>query len=378
MKHAVTYELIHKDKYTGARRGVLHTPHGDVQTPVFMPVGTQATVKAMKPEDVAALGHEGAGIILSNTYHLYLRPGHELVRMAGGLHSFMNWNRAILTDSGGFQVFSLGDLRKITEEGVSFRSYIDGSRHMFTPEKSIEVQNALGADIIMAFDECAPPDSDYKYIKESQARTSRWLRRCKEAHKRPEDQALFGIMQGGFFKDLRQQSADEIVALDLPGYAIGGISVGEPKEKYVGVLDYAVDMLPSDKPRYVMGIGTPDYILEAVEHGVDMFDCVEPTRLARHGMAMTSRGRINIDNAKYFDDFSPIDPECDCYCCRNYSKAYIRHLFKQKSPEILGSMLLAEHNLYFLVRLAEKMRRTIEEDRFMEFKKEFLDSYGSK
>ena len=376
MHKAITYDLIKKDKNSAARRGVIHTPHGDVQTPVFMPVGTQATVKAMKPEDVASLGHEGAQIILANTYHLYLRPGHELVEKAGGLHKFMNWERAILTDSGGFQVFSLGDLRKITEEGVTFRSYIDGSRHMFTPESSMEVQNALGADIIMAFDECAPPDADYEYIAKSQARTTRWLKRCAEAHKRPDDQALFGIMQGGFFKDLRQQSADAIVEMDLPGYAIGGISVGEPKEKYVGVLDYAVDMLPADRPRYVMGIGTPDYILEAVEHGVDMFDCVEPTRLARHGMAMTSRGRLNINNAQYFDDFDPIDPECDCYCCRNYSRAYVRHLFRQKNPEILGSMLLAEHNLHFLVRLAENIRKAIEEDRFPEFKKEFLDKYG--
>ena len=375
MKKAITYELIHKDAHTAARRGVMHTPHGDVQTPVFMPVGTQATVKAMKPEDVAGLGHEGAHIILANTYHLYLRPGHELVQKAGGLHKFMNWNRAILTDSGGFQVFSLGDLRKITEEGVSFRSYIDGSKHMFTPESSMEVQNALGADIIMAFDECAPPDADYDYIKKSQARTSRWLKRCADAHRRPEDQALFGIMQGGFFKDLREESAKAIVDLDLPGYAIGGISVGEPKEKYVGVLDYAVEMLPADRPRYVMGIGTPDYILEAVEHGVDMFDCVEPTRLARHGMAMTSHGRLNIDNASCFDDFSPVDPECDCYCCRNYSRAYVRHLFHQKSPEILGAMLLAEHNLHFLVRLSENIRKAIEEDRFAEFKKEFLDKY---
>ncbi len=378
MKNALTYELLKKDKYSAARRGVMHTPHGDVQTPVFMPVGTQATVKAMKPEDVAKLGHEGVDIILSNTYHLYLRPGHELVKKAGGLHKFMNWNKAILTDSGGFQVFSLGDLRKITEEGVTFRSYIDGSKHMFTPESSIEVQNALGADIIMAFDECAPPDADYKYIKASQARTTRWLARCKEVHKRTEAQALFGIMQGGFFKDLREESGKAITDMDLPGYAIGGISVGEPKEKYVGVLDYAVDMLPADKPRYVMGIGTPDYILEAVEHGVDMFDCVEPTRLARHGMAMTSRGRLNINNAQYFDDFTPLDSECDCYCCRNYSRAYVRHLFRQKSPEILGSMLLAEHNLYFLVRLAENIRKSIEEDRFLEFKKEFLEKYGCK
>ncbi len=374
MEKAVTYEFIKRDAKCKARRGIMHTPHGDVQTPVFMPVGTQGTVKAMKPEDVAKLGHEGASILLGNTYHLYLRPGHELVKAAGGLHKFMNWNGAILTDSGGFQVFSLGKLRKITEEGVKFRSYIDGSSHMFTPENSIEIQNALGADIIMAFDECAPPDADYRYIKESQARTTRWLKRCVEAHKNTEKQALFGIMQGGFFEDLRRESAEEIVALDLPGYAIGGISVGEPKEKYVGVLEYAVDLLPEDKPRYVMGIGTPDYILEAVEHGVDMFDCVEPTRLARHGMAMTSHGRIGLDKGRFKEDFGPVDPECDCYTCRNYTRAYVHHLVKEN--EILGSMLLSEHNLYFLVRLAEEIRKAIDEDRFLEFKKEFLEKYG--
>ena len=373
MKDAVTFDLIKTDAGSKARRGVMHTPHGDVQTPVFMPVGTQATVKAMKPEAVAALGHEGTNILLANTYHLYLRPGHELVKKAGGLHKFMNWNGAILTDSGGFQVFSLGKLRKITEEGVVFRSYIDGSKHMFTPENSMQVQNALGADIIMAFDECAPPDADRRYIEESQARTSRWLRRCVLAHENTQAQSLFGIMQGGFFEDLRKESAKAIVDLDLPGYAIGGISVGEPKEKYVGVLDYAVDLLPVNKPRYVMGIGTPDYILEAVEHGVDMFDCVEPTRLARHGMAMTSRGRISLDKSRFSDDLEPVDPECDCYCCRNYSRAYVRHLVKQN--EIFGAMLLSEHNLNFLVRLAENIRKAIEEDRFTEFKIEFLEKY---
>ncbi len=374
MKQPVTYELIKKDSKTKARRGVIHTLHGDIQTPVFMPVGTQATVKAMKPEDVANAGHEGTNIILSNTYHLYLRPGHDIVKKAGGLHKFMNWNGAILTDSGGFQVCSLGKLRKITEEGVAFRSYIDGSKHMFSPEKSIEVQNALGADIIMAFDECAPHDADYRYIKESQARTTRWLKRCVEAHKNPETQALFGIMQGGFFEDLRRESAEEIVALDLPGYAIGGISVGETKDRYVGVLQYAVDLLPENKPRYVMGIGTPDYILEAVENGVDMFDCVEPTRLARHGMAMTNHGRLGLDKGRFKDDFGPIDPECDCYACRHYSRAYIHHLVKQN--EIFGAMLLSEHNINFLVRLAENIRKAIEEDRFSEFKKEFLEQYG--
>ncbi len=373
MKHAVTYELIKKDAHSAARRGVMHTPHGDVQTPVFMPVGTQATVKAMKPEDVAKLGENGAHIILANTYHLYLRPGHEIVKKAGGLHRFMNWDRAILTDSGGFQVFSLGKLRKISEEGVKFKSYIDGSSHMFTPENSMEVQNALGADIIMAFDECAPPNADYRYIKESQARTTRWLRRCVDAHHNTEKQALFGIMQGGFFKDLREESAKAIVDMDLPGYAIGGISVGETKEEYVGVLDYAVDMLPENKPRYVMGIGTPDYILEAIEHGVDMFDCVEPTRLARHGMAMTDHGRLSLDKAPFKEDFRPIDEGCNCYACRNYSRAYIHHLVREN--EIFGAMLLSEHNLNFLVRLAEKSRKAIEEDRFTQFKKEFLFEY---
>ena len=371
MKHAVTYECIKKDEKTGARRGVLHTPHGDVQTPAFMPVGTQATVKAMLPEQVEDTGAE---ILLCNTYHLYLRPGSEVVKEAGGLHKFMNWNKPILTDSGGFQVFSLGKLRKITEEGASFSSHIDGSKHMLSPEKSIEVQNNLGSDIIMAFDECVEPKANRKYIEESQARTTRWLKRCIEAHKRPEDQALFGIMQGGFYKDLREESAKAIVDLDLPGYAIGGISVGETKEEYIGVLDYAVDLLPADKPRYVMGIGTPDYIFEAVEHGVDMFDCVEPTRIARHGMATTSHGRINIKNAKYEHDFGPLDSQCQCYTCRNYSRAYLRHVYK--AEEMIAATLLSIHNIRFLEHMMEDMRRAIEEDGFLEFKKDFFDGYG--
>lgn len=374
MKDAVTFELLKTDKKTGARRGVLHTPHGDVQTPVFMPVGTQATVKAMKPEDVANLGHEGAHILLSNTYHLYLRPGHELVKKAGGLHKFMNWNGAILTDSGGFQVFSLGDLRKITEEGVKFRSYIDGSTHFFTPEKSMEVQNALGSDIIMAFDECVPYPAEHDYVEKSLNRTTRWLKRCKEAHKNTENQSLFGIMQGGVYKDLRAESARQIVDLDLPGYAIGGLSVGEPKEIMYDVMDDCVERLPKEKPRYLMGVGSPDCILEGVERGIDMFDCVLPTRVARNGMAMTSHGRVNIKNAKYEEDFTPLDSECDCYCCRNYSRAYLRHLFK--SDEIMSSMLLSEHNLHFLVRLAENIRQAIDEDRFAEFKQEFTEKYG--
>ncbi|WP_303857146.1 tRNA guanosine(34) transglycosylase Tgt [Aminicella lysinilytica] len=371
MTNAVTYELIHRDKKTGARRGVIHTPHGDIQTPVFMPVGTQGAVKAMRPEQVADMGAE---IILANTYHLYLRPGHEIVREAGGLHKFMNWDRAILTDSGGFQVFSLGQLRKITEEGVSFQSHIDGSRHMLSPEKAVEIQNALGSDIMMAFDECAPYPADREYIKDSMERTCRWLERCKAAHKDVERQSLFGIMQGGMYKDLRRESAERIVDLDLPGYSIGGLSVGEPKELMLDILDDCVDLLPEDKPRYLMGIGTPDYLFEGVERGLDMFDCVEPTRIARHGLATTSHGRINIKNAKFERDFTPLDPECDCYTCRNYSRAYIRHMMK--SGEMMSAMLISNHNLHFLIHMMAGIREAIEEDRFTEFKKEFYEKYG--
>lgn len=369
---AVTYELIKKDPRTRARRGRLHTPHGTIETPVFMPVGTAGTVKAMLPEEVKSLGAE---IILSNTYHLYLRPGHEIVREAGGLHKFMNWDRPILTDSGGFQVFSLGAMRKISEEGVKFRSHIDGSSHMLTPEKSIEVQNALGSDIMMAFDECAPYPADYSYVKNSLERTTRWLKRCKEAHKNTEKQSLFGIMQGGMYKDLRYQSAMEIVELDLPGYAIGGLSVGEPRELMYEVLDYATDYLPQDKPRYVMGVGTPDHLFEGVERGVDMFDCVLPTRLARNGSALTSHGKVNIKNAKFERDFTPLDHECDCYVCRNYSRAYLRHLFK--ANEILSSMLLSYHNLHFLVHTMQNIREAIEQDRFLEYKREFYMKYDN-
>ncbi len=368
---AVTYELIKKDSRTKARRGRVNTPHGPIETPVFMPVGTAGTVKAMKPEEVRDMG---AQIILGNTYHLYLRPGHEVVKAAGGLHKFMNWERAILTDSGGFQVFSLGAMRKISEEGVEFRSHIDGSKHMLSPEKSMEIQNALGSDIMMAFDECAPYPANRNYVKNSLERTTRWLKRCKEYHKNTEQQSLFGIMQGGMYKDLRKQSAEEIVELDLPGYAIGGLSVGEPKEIMYEVMDDCVDYLPADKPRYLMGVGSPDCLFEGVERGIDMFDCVLPTRIARHGMAMTSQGRVNIKNAKYERDFTPLDPNCDCYTCRNYSKAYLRHLFK--SDEILSSMLMTTHNLHFLVNTMAGIRKAIEEDRFLEYKKEFYDSYG--
>lgn len=285
MKPAVTYELLHIDKNSGARRGIVHTPHGDIETPIFMPVGTQATVKSMTPEELE--NEVKAQIILSNTYHLYLRPGHEIVKEAGGLHRFMNWNKPILTDCGGFQVFSLSDLRTITEDGVEFKSHLDGSKHFFSPEKVMQIEEALGADIIMSFDECCPYPSTYEYTKDSMERTTRWAIRCKEAHKRAEDQALFGIIQGGFYEDLREKSAKDLIDLDFPGYAIGGISVGEPKEEFLKMLRFTTPLMPEDKPRYLMGVGTPDYLIEAALAGMDMCDCVLPTRIARNGTAMT-------------------------------------------------------------------------------------------
>ena len=371
MKQAITYELLHEDKNSGARRGIVHTPHGDIQTPVFMPVGTQATVKSMTPEEVKALG---AQIILSNTYHLYLRPGEKIVKEAGGLHKFMNWDKPILTDCGGFQVFSLSDLRTISEDGVEFRSHLDGSKHMFTPEKVMQIEEDLGADIIMSFDECCPYPSTYEYTKNSMERTTRWAIRCKEAHKNVENQRLFGIIQGGFFNDLRKQSAEELIKLDFPGYAIGGISVGEPKEEFLDILRYTTPLMPKDKPRYLMGVGTPDYLIEAALSGIDMCDCVLPTRIARNGTAMTWNGKVVIRNATYERDFSPLDPECDCYACRNYTRAYIRHLVKTK--EILGTRLLSTHNLYFLTKLMERVRIEIENDNLINFKNEFYKKYG--
>lgn len=367
---AIGFELIKEDRGTKARRGRVTTPHGTIETPVFMPVGTAATVKAVKPDELERLN---AQIILSNTYHLFLRPGHDIVREAGGLHSFMGWDRPILTDSGGFQVFSLAEMRKITESGVEFRSHIDGSKRFLSPEISIEVQNALGSDIIMAFDECLPYPADRAYAESSMERTTRWLHRCKEAHKDTEKQSLFGIMQGGMYKDLRRKSAESIAELDLPGYAVGGLSVGEPKELMYEILDSCAEILPREKPRYLMGVGTPDAILEGVGMGIDMFDCVLPTREARHGAAMTSNGRISLKNAKYERDFSPLDPGCDCDTCRHYSKAYIRHLFK--SGEILSAMLLSVHNLRFLTRLMERIRESIEEGRFISLKKEVMERY---
>jgi queuine tRNA-ribosyltransferase len=366
------YELIKQCKQSGARLGKFHTPHGVINTPIFMPVGTQATVKSIIPEELKEMNAE---IILSNTYHLFLRPGHELIEKAGGLHKFMNWDRPILTDSGGFQVFSLGDLRKITEEGVEFRSHIDGSKKFLSPEKAVEVQNSLGSDIMMAFDECAPYPADREYVKNSLERTTRWLKRCNDAHKNRDKQALFGIVQGGMYKDLRELSAAQITELDLPGYAVGGLSVGEPKDLMYEVLDYTVPLLPENKPRYLMGVGTPDCLFEGVLRGIDMFDCVLPTRIARNGTAMTSQGKVVIKNAKYFDDFSPLDEECDCYTCRNYSKAYLRHLYK--SGEILSARLLSYHNLYFLINLMKNIRKAIEEDRLLDYKKEFFSKYNS-
>ncbi|QSX06412.1 tRNA guanosine(34) transglycosylase Tgt [Sedimentibacter sp. zth1] len=366
-----SFELLKESKECKARLGKIHTNHGDIETPIFMPVGTKATVKAMTPEELKEIE---AQIILSNTYHLYLRPGHDLVKEAGGLHKFMNWDRPILTDSGGFQVFSLNNLRKISEEGVEFRSHVDGSKHFISPEKSMEIQNCLGSDIMMAFDECVPYPATYEYTKASMERTTRWAKRCKEYHKNIENQALFGIVQGGMYKDLRTESVKQITELNLPGYAVGGLSVGEPKDIMIEMLDHTVEQLPKDKPRYLMGVGTPDYLFEAVENGIDMADCVLPTRMARNGAFLTSTGVVTIKNAKYRHDFGPVDNECNCYTCRNYSKAYLRHLFKEN--EILGARLASTHNLYFLLNLMKNIRMSIKEDNFLQYKKEFYSKYG--
>jgi queuine tRNA-ribosyltransferase len=367
---AVKYELIKTCKQSGARLGRLHTPHGTIDTPIFMPVGTQATVKTMSPEELKEMN---AQIILSNTYHLFLRPGHDIVREAGGLHAFMNWDRPILTDSGGFQVFSLSKLRDITEEGVTFRSHISGEKLFIGPEKAMEIQNALGADIIMAFDECPPYPADREYVKASTERTYRWLKRCMKAHQRPAEQALFGIVQGGMYQDLREESARQLVDLDLPGYAVGGLSVGESKELMYEVLDYTTPLLPEHKPRYLMGVGSPDALIEGSIRGIDMFDCVLPTRIARNGTAMTSQGRVVVRNAKYARDFTALDPECDCYTCRNYTKAYLRHLIK--ADETFGLRLITYHNLYFLLELMKQVRLAILEDRLLDFRDAFMMKY---
>ena len=367
------YELIKKDKYTNARVGVIHTASGDIPTPIFMPVGTVGTVKTMTVDDLKEMG---AKIILGNTYHLYLKPGMDIMKKAGGLHNFMNWDGPILTDSGGFQVFSLADNRKISEDGVMFRSHIDGSKHFFTPEKSIEIQNDIHSDIMMSFDECVDANASYDYVKNSLERTLRWAKRGLDYHKANShpDQSLFGIVQGGMFKDLREISARETVAMDFDGYSIGGLSVGETKEEMIDILNFTTPLLPEDKPRYNMGVGTPDYLFESFQAGIDMADCVLPTRIARNGTALTSKGRVVIKNATYKEDFSPLDPECDCYTCSNYSRAYLRHLVNAK--EILGARLLSYHNLYFLLKMCENIREAIMNDSFLDYKKEFYDKYG--
>lgn len=368
---AVRYELIKECKQTGARLGLVHTPHGTIETPAFMPVGTQATVKTMSPEELKTMD---AQIILSNTYHLFVRPGHEIVREAGGLHKFMNWDRPILTDSGGFQVFSLAENRKISEEGVHFRSHLNGDPLFLSPEVAMEVQNALGADIIMAFDECPPYPAEYEYVKHSLERTHRWAERCLNAHARPNDQALFGIVQGGVFADLRIQSAKLLTAMDFPGYAIGGLSVGEPKALMYEMLEVTVPHLPANKPRYLMGVGSPDALLESAIRGVDMFDCVLPTRIARNGTVMTRNGRLVVRNAKFARDFRPLDEECGCYTCRHYTRAYIRHLIK--ADETFGIRLTTIHNLHFLLDLMRGVRQAIREDRLGDFRDQFFDRYG--
>ncbi|MDU5587222.1 MAG: tRNA guanosine(34) transglycosylase Tgt [Finegoldia magna] len=365
------FTLEKKSSQCKARTGTIETNHGVIKTPVFMPVGTRATVKAMNNDELKSIGSQ---IILSNTYHLYLKPGQEIIRKADGLHKFMNWDRPILTDSGGFQVFSLSKTRKITEEGVQFRSHIDGSKHFISPEKSMEIQNDLGSDIMMAFDECVPYPASYEYTEDSMKRTLRWLKRCKDYHKNTDKQNLFGIIQGGMYKDLREYSAKNTIDFDLPGYAIGGLSVGEPRDLMIDLLDFTTDFMPENKPRYLMGVGTPDYLFEAVEHGVDMCDCVLPTRIARNGTALTSKGKLVVKNAKYKNDFSALDDNCDCYACKNHTRAYIRHLLNV--DEILCARLLSIHNLRFLIKLMENIRKSIEEDRYLEFKDEFYRNYG--
>ena len=369
-KPPVYIEIIHECAQSGARYGYLHTPHGKVELPMFMPVGTLANVKTLTPEEIVALG---SGVILANTYHLSLRPGSDIVEKAGGVHRFMNYHGPMLTDSGGFQVFSLAKTRKITEEGVAFKSHLDGSKLFFSPEEAIRIQEQIGADIIMSFDECIHYPADYQYVKKSTERTLRWAKRCKEAQKR-EDQALFGIVQGGEYPDLRRYSAEETVKLDFPGYAIGGTSIGEPKDVFIQMVDYSVPYLPKDKPRYLMGIGSIDMILEGVARGVDMFDCVLPTRIARHGSLFTKTGRLNIRKADYKEDFTPIEEGCDCYTCQNFTRAYLRHLYV--SQEALAQRLLSIHNLRFLIRMMEEARIAIKEDRFLMFKDEQLRLFG--
>ena len=367
----IKYELKKKSNECKARLGQITTPHGTFETPVFMAVGTQATVKTLCKEELETLG---SPIILGNTYHLWLQPGTEVMDAAGGLHKFMNWDHSILTDSGGYQVFSLAKLRDIKEEGVYFRHHKSGAKLFLSPEKAIEIQNSLGSDIMMCFDECPPYPCTREYMIKSMERTLRWAKRCKDSNKNPDKQGLFGIVQGGEYLDLRQRCAKELVEMDFDGYSIGGTSVGEPKEIQNMILDATIDLLPENKPRYLMGVGSPGAILDAVERGVDMFDCVLPTRIARHGTAMTSHGRVILKNKCFEKDFSPLDDRCDCYCCKNYTKAYLHHLFK--ADEILGYRLVSMHNIRFLNNLVSEIREVIKNDTFMELKKRVYEDYG--
>jgi len=371
MNKPIKYTLEVKDG--NARAGVIETPHGKIETPVFMPVGTQATVKAMTKEELEEINSQ---IILGNTYHLYLNPGDDLVDDFGGLHKFMRWDRPILTDSGGFQVFSLGSLRRIKEEGVHFRSHLDGSKHFLSPEKSISIQNNLGSDIMMVLDECPPGMSSREYLIPSIERTTRWAKRCIDANKNKDRQGLFAIVQGGIYEDLRDKSFEELSRYDedFAGYALGGLAVGEPREDMYRILEYITPKLPENKPRYLMGVGEPLDMLEAVESGIDMMDCVQPTRIGRHGTVFTKYGRLVIKNKVYELDDRPLDEGCDCYACKNYTRGYIRHLFKAK--EILGQRLATYHNLHFLIKLMNDSREAIKEGRFKEFKDEFIKNYA--
>ncbi|AYM03521.1 tRNA guanosine(34) transglycosylase Tgt [Levilactobacillus yiduensis] len=372
MEPAIKYRLIKTEKHTGARLGELITPHGTFKTPMFMPVGTQAAMKgAISPEELDEMGSQ---VILANTYHLWLQPGPDLVQEAGGLHKFMNWNKGILTDSGGFQVFSLAKHRKLTEEGVHFRNEINGDRLFLSPEKAIDIENKLGPDIMMSLDECPPFFESYDYVKHSVERTSRWAERGLKAHANPDTQGLFGIVQGAGFEDLRRQSAKDLVSLDFPGYSIGGLSVGESKEEMNRILAFTTPLLPENKPRYLMGVGTADSLIDGVMRGVDMFDCVLPTRIARKGTCMTSHGRLVVKNAVYTHDFGPIDDECDCYVCRHYTRAYLRHLFK--ADEDFGRRLTSYHNLYFLHHLMKRVRQAILDDNLLDLRAEVFEKYG--
>lgn len=366
-----SYEVKHVCKQSGARVGVFKTPHGEIETPVFMPVGTQATVKGLRPEDLKQLG---AQIILSNTYHLFLRPGEDVVKNAGGLHKFMNWDRPILTDSGGFQVFSLSKLRKISDEGVTFNSHLNGEKLFISPEKCMQIQNALGSDIIMAFDICSNYGDDHKSAKQSAEITKKWLQRCFDAQQN-ENQMLFPIVQGNFYEDLREECLNYCLPYAKCGIAIGGLSVGEPKEKMYEILSFLQPKLPENMPRYLMGVGSPDCMLEGYARGIDMMDCVLPTRIARNGTAMTSVGKVVIKNAKYKQDFTTLDAECNCYTCKNYTKAYIRHLVT--ADEIFGARLLSIHNIQFLTNLMEQIKKAIWEDRLLDFKDEFYKKYNN-